>query len=61
MNIRKICASPLWFLFGCLMFLAGGIRFLLIDDLNGAIIYLAAAVFFLIGFIGQLKFNKKRK
>jgi len=59
-KIRKICASPFWFLIGSIIFIIGGIRFLLIEDSTGGIIYLSAALLFLIGFIGQIKFNKRR-
>lgn len=60
MNLRKICSSSLWFLLGAVLFLIGGIK-LYPDDKTGYIIYFIASALFLIGYIGQIKFNKKRK
>ncbi len=60
MKIRKIFAHPVWFLIGSLIFGIGGVRFLLREDSTGAVIYLIAAVLFLIGFLGQVLFNKRK-
>jgi len=60
MKLRKICAHPIWFLIGSILFAGRGIRLLLIGDLAGGVIYLIATALFLIGFIGQVKFNKKK-
>lgn len=60
-KLRKIFSHPIWFLIGGFIFTLGGVRYSLKGDKVGAIIYLITALFFLIGFIGQIIFNKPKK
>ncbi len=60
-KLRKICGSNLWFLLGALLFLIGGIRYLIQGDDTGAIIYFLAAFLFSIGYLGRIKFSKPKK
>ncbi len=61
MTLKQILASKLWFLLGFIIFLMGGIRYYLNKDTVGAIIYFIASLFFLMGYIGQAKYNKPKK
>jgi len=58
---RKIFSSNLWFLLGAILFLIAGVRYVINYDVIGAIINFLVALFFLIGYIGQVKFNKPKK
>lgn len=60
-KLKRIFSHPVWFLIGSFLFAVGGTRYSLKGDKIGAIIYLVTALFFLIGFIGQSMFNKRRK
>ena len=60
-DLRKIFSSSIWFLIGAALFLIAGIRYVIKEDVIGAIIYFLVAFIFLIGYIGQIKFNKSNK
>ena len=61
MTFRKLFASSIWFLIGAAIFLLAGIRYVINADTIGAIIHFVIALFFFIGYIGQLKHNKPKK
>ncbi len=61
MTLRKLFASSIWFLIGAVIFLIAGIRYVVMADTVGAIINFLVALFFLIGYLGQLKFNKPKR
>ncbi len=60
-DLGKILASSLWFLLGAILFLIAGIRYIISQDVIGAIINFLVALLFLVGYIGRVKFNKKKK
>ena len=60
MQRKNIFSHPIWFLIGSFIFGFGGVRYSLSGDRTGAIIYLVAALFFLLGFLGQVLLGKKK-
>ena len=61
MKIENIIKSKLWFLIGALIFLIGALRLYIREEGAETIIYFIAGFLFLIGFIGQVLFNKTQK
>lgn len=59
MTLRKILSLNIWFLIGAILFLVAGIRHIIKEDTIGAIIDFLVVVLFLVGYVGQVKFNKK--
>ena len=59
--IRKIFSHPVWFLIGALIFVSGGVRFVIKGDMTGAIIYFVAGFLSLVGFIGRTLFDNNHK
>jgi len=57
--MKKILSSNIWFLVGAILFLIAGVRYIILNDVVGAIIYFVGVVLFLIGYFGRVKFSKK--